>query len=111
MSTPHKLLTACEIGLSAANRLIYYLCVKIPDQVISKKLQSEEVLLELRSGTYYGLNDTGTYIFDQIKKGSSAATIANALVTEYEIEPEQAKRDVEAFLAELKSESLLCGDS
>ena len=96
--------------MSETSSFIYDLAMKIPDQVISKKLQDEEVILELKSGTYYGLNDTGTFIFDLVKNGHSKAAIAQKLADEYEIGPEQAKEDVDSFLAEMKSESLLCGE-
>ena len=83
----------------------------LSEHVVSKKVEQEQVLLELRSGTYYGLNDSGSYIFELLKQGKSKAEIATALTDNYDISLDQAKSDIEDFLRELKNWSLICEKS
>jgi hypothetical protein len=77
-----------------------------PD-VVWRDLEGEAVLLDLASGTYFGLNDVGTRIWRLLEAGESLARIAEALAEEYEVSGEQAARDAEALVTELRGRGLL----
>jgi hypothetical protein len=65
------------------------------------------VLLDLASGTYFGLNDVGTRIWQLLEAGKPLPHIADALAEEYEVSREQAVHDAEALVTELRQRGLL----
>lgn len=71
-------------------------------EIMSRKVDGEEVLLDLKSQAYFGLNATGTLIWEAIQAGKGAERIARELSESFEVSPGQARSDVAAFLGELK---------
>ena len=55
------------------------------------------------------VNETGSYIWQLLETEQTVQTIAEALVDCYEVTPEQAMADVEAFLAQLQPTGALLG--
>jgi hypothetical protein len=65
------------------------------------------VLLDSRSGHYYGLDEVGSRIWGLAQAGFPPSTITEKLAQEYDAPPEKLALDVNAFLSELKSSRLL----
>lgn len=76
------------------NALIY-------EAVTWRKAGDDAVILNLETSEYYSANETGTFIWELLSAGRKPGSIAEALAAEYSIEPDQADRDVSAFLADL----------
>ena len=53
------------------------------------------------------LNATGAYIWELLETDQTVQSITDALVTRYEVTSQQAKADVEGFLAKLQSAGAL----
>jgi len=54
------------------------------------------------------LNDSSLYLWKQMEgKDFTAEMLVKALLDEYEVSKEQATKDVETFLAQLKEEKLI----
>jgi hypothetical protein len=85
--------------------------VVVADDVLSSELGSEHVLLNLRDGTYYGLEDVGSHIWKMVQNPVSVAEICEAIVETHEVDPERCRRDVVKLLGELMERRLveLCG--
>lgn len=49
------------------------------------------------------VNDTGVYLWELLEREQTVDTLVDALLESYEVEREQAKEDVESFLANLQS--------
>ena len=75
--------------------------------LISRGLHEEEVILHLKSGVYYGLDDIGGRIWQMIREPRSVNDILDAIQNEYEVQPEQCERDVLPFLEKLAVEGLI----
>lgn len=88
MSTPSRVLRASE-------------------SVTYATLDDEAVLLDVQQGLYFGLDDVGTHIWEQVAKGATEAEIVRGIVNEYEVAPEQAARDVADFVATLQARGLV----
>lgn len=80
--------------------------VAIPDQV-SSDLQGEAVILSLRDGTYYGLNEVGARIWRLIQQPIAVRTICATLLEEYDVEPAQCERDLLTLLDDLAAHNLI----
>jgi hypothetical protein len=67
----------------------------------------EVMVLDLNSGTYYGLDDLGARIWSLIEQPASLASIREAIMAEYEIDAETCDRDLRAFLTQMQSAGLV----
>jgi hypothetical protein len=79
--------------------------------VFSTVLDGEAVLLDPKSGKYFGLNEVGARIWTLLQEGASAGGIRRAIVSEYDVGEERARADVVAILTELESRDLVVRDA
>jgi hypothetical protein len=80
--------------------------VAAKDQV-SCDLDGEAAVLNLATGTYYGLDRVGATIWQQIQTPASVRDISDALVTQYEVDEATARSDLVSFLTELMQEGVV----
>ena len=76
-----------------------------PD-VIFRALGTEAVVLNLESGTYFGLNSVGTRIWLLLEQ-HDLASACEQLQTEYEAPPERIEADVLALVDSLEDKGLI----
>ena len=81
--------------------------VVVSQDQISCDLAEEMAILNITSGIYYGLNTVGTRIWKLIQEPRTVHEIRDALLEEYEVEPERCERDVFVLLQELASKGLI----
>jgi hypothetical protein len=62
--------------------------------VVFRQLDDEAVLLNLQTGSYFGLDPVGTRIWLLIIQHGSLARILAAMVEEYAADPEVIERDL-----------------
>ncbi|NWF57749.1 MAG: lasso peptide biosynthesis PqqD family chaperone [Fischerella sp.] len=74
---------------------------------ISSDLGGEAVILNIKSGTYHGLNEVGARIWNLIQKPKTVKDITAILLEEYEVEAEQCERDAIALLEDLFGAELI----
>lgn len=79
----------------------------IPAQVMTRTVGSETVILDLASGTYFGLDPIGARIWQLLEQGKSLAEVCDAMLDEYEVERDQLQRDTLALAAELADKKLV----
>ena len=80
--------------------------VAVSDQV-SCRLDDETVLLELKKGTYYGLNSVGSLIWELIQQPHSIESLYSAVQEQYDVDSETCKRDVLRLIEELQLAGLV----
>jgi hypothetical protein len=80
--------------------------VTAEDQV-SSEIGEEVAILDLKAGTYYGLDAVGARVWELIQKPQSVGEIQRILLEEYEVEPERCERDLLALLQRLAHEGLV----
>jgi hypothetical protein len=61
---------------------------------IFRDLNGESVILDLVSGTYFGLNPVGTRIWQLIERHGRLQTVLDELRQEYEAGPDELERDL-----------------
>jgi hypothetical protein len=71
------------------------------DNVLSCDLRGEEAILDLESGTYYGLNAVGSAVWRRIREPARLADVVDALTAEYDVERSRCAADVVALVEEL----------
>lgn len=81
--------------------------LRVADEVVSRVLDGEAMILDLRSGTYFGLNAVGTRIWELIGRGATPRQIRATLCDEFEVDEPSASRDLTELLATLCRKGLL----
>jgi hypothetical protein len=81
--------------------------VVVAKEQISSNLDGEAVILNLKSGTYYGLNTVGASIWSLIQQPRTISEIQDALLAKYEVESKQCDRDLLVMLQEMEAEGLI----
>jgi hypothetical protein len=74
---------------------------------VSCDLGGEAALLNMTSGTYYGLDPVGAEIWKLLQSPRRVADIHQAVSQEYDVEPERCERDLHALLERLLQEGLI----
>jgi hypothetical protein len=80
--------------------------VATPD-LLASHFEREIVLLSLRDGMYYGLDDVGARLWSLLRHPMTVRGLREAIVTEYQVEPERCERDIRALLAEMLARGLI----
>ena len=83
------------------------MAIKIPRDVVYRDLSGEAVILNLKTGTYFGLNEVGTRIWHLLEKQAAEDKIIEALVSEYAVDEDQARQDLTALISRLTDKGLL----
>lgn len=81
--------------------------VTIPDGVLVRELAGESVLLNLNTESYFGLDEVGTRMWTALSESPSVAHAFDTLMAEYEVEPEQLRVDLAAYVQQLVDLGLL----
>ena len=81
--------------------------VSIPTQVMARTVSDETVILDLASGTYFGLDPVGARIWALMGEGATLAEICATMLEEYEVEREQLEADVLRLAMELAEHGLV----
>jgi hypothetical protein len=80
--------------------------VASPNQ-LSTYLNGEAVILDLQSGTYYGLEGVAARIWSLLQEPATCADMATTLCEEYAVERPQIEVDLLSFVAELREIGLI----
>ena len=71
------------------------------------ELGSEQVMLNLRDGTYYGLDEAGSEIWKLLQKPITVSEICDAIVGAFDVDAERCHRDVVRLLSDLVDRGLI----
>lgn len=81
--------------------------VRVNDDVLFQELQGEAVVLNLKSGVYFGLDPVGTRIWQLFAAHELLSDIAQAIVAEYDVTEERTAEDLLALVADLERNGLI----
>jgi hypothetical protein len=74
---------------------------------VSSELAGEAILLSLQTAMYYGVGGVGARIWDLLREPVRVADVRDAILREYDVEPDRCERDLLAFLRELAAQGLI----
>lgn len=82
--------------------------VKSDENVVSRRIQEEEVLLQLVTGSYYGLDEIGSRAWELLTvKHLSVANACEEIAAEYDAPVALVETDVVRLVRELESAKLV----
>jgi hypothetical protein len=79
--------------------------------LLEAEVDGELVGLNVDQGTCYGFNATATRIWTLIEQPRRVSELRDALLEEYDIDPETCEEQLRALLAELQQDGLITLDS
>ena len=80
--------------------------VAVNDQ-LTCDLAGEAAVLHLPDGVYYGLNETGAFLWERLKQPVRVAELRDALLSEFDVSETEADRDLSALLEDLVKAKLI----
>ena len=95
-----------KLLLSTENGFTKNLFVAIKEHLYSD-LNGEAVILSMKNGKYYGLNEVGRSIWNVIKDPTNLEEIQARVMREYEVDEETCRLEVSSFLQKMFCEGLI----
>ena len=81
--------------------------ITVPSDVMVSELGGESVLLNLRTETYFGLDDQGTAFWTALTDGPTIDAAAGRLLEEFDVDEATLRRDLSSFLDSLVEHGLV----
>jgi hypothetical protein len=81
--------------------------IAIPPEVMAREVGGETVILDLASGSYFGLNAVGTRIWQLVAAGLDTGQIVDTLLREYDAQRTAVEQDLDKLLDELVQRGLI----
>lgn len=75
--------------------------------LLTNEFGTELVILNLRDGVYYSLDDVGTRIWQLIQEPRTVLAIRDAVVEEYDVDPARCERDIRQLVGALAAKGLI----
>jgi hypothetical protein len=79
----------------------------VSNELVSANLDGEVVILGFKSGSYYGLDRVGVFVWDLLQQPRKVSEIRDAIFERYEVELAQCERDLLALLVDLADSQLI----
>jgi Coenzyme PQQ synthesis protein D (PqqD) len=80
---------------------------EVPAQVMARQVGGETVILDLASGTYFGLDEVGARFWALAGQGLAMSQIAVELLSEYAVDADSLQVDLDRLAHELLERRLL----
>lgn len=75
---------------------------------VSSVLEGESVILDHQAGTYFGLNNTGTVVWQFLEKQpADFETLKNEILSKYAVDEQTCSEDLKELLGDLINEKLI----
>lgn len=81
--------------------------VTIPTHVMARAVGEEVVILNLESGTYFGLDVVGARVWQLLSENKTFAEVHEALFQEFEVAREALEKDLDALISDLQLQGLI----
>lgn len=91
--------------------LSFAMHISVPENVLMRELEGESVILNVDTERYFGLDDMGTRMLTVLTASDSIQSAYNALLEEYDVEPEKLRQDIHNFIEKLVEHGLLDASS
>ena len=78
-------------------------------EAVYQTVGEEAVLINLNTGAYYSLNDTGTMFWELLDGRRTVAECARRIAADYDVEAELVEADLLELAIDLQGEGLIVG--
>ena len=81
--------------------------LRIPDGVATRKMGNETILLNLETGTYFGLDTVGSRFLELLERNGEIAVAHRTMLEEFDVNPEILEADLLRLSEAMRSKGLL----
>lgn len=81
--------------------------IRVPEGILFQDLDGEAVLLNPKSGKYFGLDETGTRMWEFLAEHGQVEAALRALLEVYDVSEERLQDDLRRFVDSLVAQGLL----
>ena len=81
--------------------------LEVSPDVVAREVGGETMLLDLASGTYFGLDAVGSRVWQALEDGSSLTEACDKVAAEYDVARDQLESDVLALAGRLLEQGLV----
>ena len=81
--------------------------VKLSDDVLFQELQGDAVLLDLKTGVYFGLDRVGTRMWQLMGEKDSLAAVASVVCDEFDVTEDRCASDLVGLAQRIEEQGLL----
>lgn len=81
--------------------------VRISSEVLAQEVDEETVLLDMKSESYFGLDEVGTRIWQLLKETGNLQTVFDTMLEEYDVDEKQLKKDLLDHVTQLVEAGLI----
>lgn len=74
---------------------------------LEAEVKDEMLMMHAESGRFVSLNDTGTFLWEQIAEPMDIDGLAACLEREFEVDRAQAREDVERWIGEMRENDVI----
>jgi hypothetical protein len=107
----HQMLDATLMSLAcdsnSATRITESAIILANRDLLCCELTEGAVILDMKSGVYYGLDPVGTFVWGLIQTPKTLAEITDAVMDEYSVDAERCRQDLESLFAEMATRLLV----
>lgn len=95
---------------------IFYTCLHMKDtqayavndaKVVSETIEGEAIIINLETGTYYSMNETGSLVWDALRSGTPFGGIVGELVARYDATRDVVTASVVKIIESLLTEGII----
>jgi hypothetical protein len=79
----------------------------VPEDVLYQELHGEGVLLNLKTGVYFGLDAVGRRMFELIQAKGTLQPVLDTMLAEYDVTQEQCVTDLLTLVTEMEKHGLV----
>lgn len=77
------------------------------DDAVAVSLEGEAVILDVASGTYFGLEGVGAFVCDRLQTPTTFGELVRSVVDVYEVDEPTCKADLVTLIADLRRAGLV----
>lgn len=77
------------------------------DTPLGADVGDEQVLLEVDSGRYYGVNDVGSFVWEFVQEPRTVREVSEKVSSTFDVEVDRCEPDVRGFLRDLHDAGLI----
>ena len=81
--------------------------VRVPPDVVARRLGAGGVLVDLKTNAIFELNDTGMRVWELLADGLVSRDVVRTLIAEFEIDEAAALEACSQLVARLRTEGLI----
>ena len=85
--------------------------IEISSEILTQEVGGETVILDLKTESYFGLDEVGTRIWQLLQQEKDTQNITETMLDEYDVEEKQLEKDIQNLLTKLNEAGIITFDS